>query len=113
MLIDVDRLEDEVKPQIKNARKYLELGKNSINSINIPNDFSYRTRLRNIPQSILEIDGRVNSIDKWLDRIINNLKNVENKNENVMGNLINAIPTVLVGGVDAVAGFNLFAFGTE
>lgn len=102
MLIDVDGLEDKVKPQIKNTRKYLELGKNSINSINIPSDFSYRTRLRNIPQSILNIDARVNNIEKWIDTTINNFTNAETSNKGLIESLLSVIPTSVMGG-DVVA----------
>lgn len=106
MLIDVDKLEDKVKPQIKNTRKYLESGKNSINSISIPSDFSYRTRLMNIPQSILYIDGRVNGIEKWLDTTINNFLSAETKNKGLMESLIGAIPSSLMGGKVVATGGN-------
>lgn len=97
MLIDVDNLKDKVKPQIKNTRKYLQSGKNSINSINIPSDFSYRTRLKNIPQSILDIDGRVSNIETWLDTTIKNFSSVENKNRSLMESLVSQISSSPMG----------------
>lgn len=98
MLIDIDNLEDKVKPQIKNTRKYLELGENAIDSINIPSDFSYSTRLRIIHQSILDIDGRVNVIEKWIDTTINDFSSAEIKNKDLIESLISAIPSSLMGG---------------
>ena len=97
MHVNLDELEDRVKTQIKNIRKNLKSGKNLINSINIPSDFSYRTRLRNIPQSILDIDDRVESIEKWLDTTIDNFSSAEIRNKNLMKDLIGAIPLSITG----------------
>lgn len=97
MHVNLDELEDRVKTQIKNIRKNLKSGKNLINSINIPSDFSYRTRLRNIPQSILDIDDRVESIEKWLDTTIDNISSAEIRNKNLMKDLIGAIPLSITG----------------
>ena len=102
MIIDADQLKGQVKPQIKNARKYLELGKNSINLINTPSDFSYSARLRSIPQSILNIDNKVSSVEHWLDTTISKFANVESSNKSVMDNLISALPIFVIGGGAAV-----------
>ena len=98
MLIDVDGLEGNVKPQIENTRKYLELGKSSINSINIPSDFSYQARIRNISQTISNIDGKVNNIGKWLDTTIKNFTKAETDNKGLIEGLIDSMPTSLISG---------------
>lgn len=103
MLVDVDKLKDMVKPQIRNTRKYLEFGKKSIDSINIPNDFSQRTSLRSIVQSILDIDNRICSIENSINTVINDLSRTELKNKGLMDGLIGAVPSFTVVGGEAGA----------
>lgn len=95
MLIDVEGLEDKVKPQIKNSSKYLGLGKDTLVSISIPIDFSYCTKLRNIPQTILGIDNRINAIENWVNITINNFNNAETNNKGLIEGIIS---TALIGG---------------
>ena len=93
LVVDIDGLEDKVIPQIKNSRKFLESGRDIINTINIPSDFSYRARLRNIPQNILDTDGRVGRIEKWLGTTVSDFSYAEKANQNIMESLLNLIPT--------------------
>lgn len=97
MLIDVDELKDKVKPQIKNTRKYLESAKNSSNSISVPNDFSCKDKLIKIPQNILEIDNRVNIIEKWLEETIDNFDKVEKDNKELIGNIMGIMSETTIG----------------
>lgn len=85
--INVDALEYDVKPQIKNISKYLELGSGSLASISIPSDFSYRSKLINISQVVTDINNRVNSIGNWLNTQINNFSDAEHSNKGLMENL--------------------------
>lgn len=96
MLIDVDGLEDKVKPQIKNTRKYLELAKDTIRAMNIPGDFSQRTQLLNMPQIISEIDARIRDVQKWLNDATDNFASAESNNKGLVENLISAIPTSIM-----------------
>jgi len=106
MYIDLDRLEDEVKPQIKNTRKHLESGYDSLNSISIPSDFSHRSKLINVSQAILDINDRVYSIGSWIDTQINNFSDAEYSNKGLMENLGNAS---LISSLDG----NTYSFGVN
>ena len=88
MLIDVDGLEDKVKPQIKNTRTYLKKGKDTINSISIPSDFSYRSILNNIPQTIMDIDSNIADIQSWVDNAISNFTSAEISNSGIFDNVL-------------------------
>ena len=100
MLVDIDGLENKVKPQIKNIRTKLELGKQKIKSISIPSDFSYRTKLRNIPQTISNLNDRIGNIEKWVNGTIDNFTNAENKNRNLMESLVTSIPNSIMDMLD-------------
>lgn len=96
MQIDVDGLNNEVRTDLRSAMRYLEFSKNSINSINIPRDFKYYSKLKNIPQDITNIYSKIDSIDKWIDWAISNFKGAELNNNILIANLVGSIPTMQV-----------------
>ena len=98
MLIDVDGLEDKVKPQIKNTRKYLELAKDTIRSMNIPSDFTERAKLMNMPQVISAIDGNISNVQRWLNEATDNFTSAESNNKGLVENLISSISTSKIDG---------------
>lgn len=87
--VDVNNLENRVKPILRNGKKYLDDAKRYLNITSIPNDFEYASRLRRIPTDITNIQATINSIEKWLEKSVESFKNLENKNKNLI-NSINA-----------------------
>lgn len=96
LTVNIDGIENKFKPAISNSIKYLGLAEDSLSSIIIPSDFTYRSRLRTLSQNISNIDTRVTNIKNWVDRSISNFNNVERSNKNVVNNLISAIPASLM-----------------
>lgn len=89
MQIDVNNLESQVKPIIRNGRKYIEDAKSFLWGLKIPSDFSYATRLKRIPTDISNVQNEINNIQNWIEKAIDSFKNAENKNKNLI-NSINA-----------------------
>ncbi len=87
--VDVNNLENKVKPILRNGKKYLDDAKRYLNIASIPGDFTYASRLKRIPAEIFNIQTRIYSIEKWMDQSVNSFKNLENKNKNLV-NSINA-----------------------
>lgn len=106
MRVDPDALEYDVKPQIKNISKYLELGSGSLASISIPSDFSYRSKLINISQVVTDINNRINSIGNWLNTQINNFNDAEYSNKGLVENIGR---TSLISSMDG----NTYSFGAN
>ena len=97
MLVDIDELRDVVIPQMKKSIENVELAKNIIDTINIPSDFSYGTRLINISQSLSEIYNKIKDVEKWTETAVEGFSNAENNNKSIMDNLISSIPEIAEG----------------
>jgi len=107
MLIDVDKLENTVKPQMQIARKHLETSKNLISSIVIPSDFSCGAKLKNMPKSILYIDNSISNMEKWVDTAAKKFTNAEKLNTGLIESLISSISTFLMGGKTIARGVSV------
>lgn len=97
MLVDIDELRDVVIPQMKKSIENVESAKNIIDTINIPSDFSYGTRLINISQSLSEIYNKIKDVEEWTETAVEGFSNAENNNKSIMDNLISSIPEIAEG----------------
>lgn len=91
--INLDGLEDNVKPAMKNTMKYLQRAQDIFYSMTIPSDFSYASTLRSMPGTISNIHNRVNTNENWIENTISNFSETENNNSN----LLNSISSLLDG----------------
>jgi len=94
MKVDIDGLNDEVKPQLEKAIKKLDEAKNKLTGIDIPDDFYFYSKLSNMPQDISDINENIKNFEKWLDGKISGLGNAESSNKG----LIDSILAALFGG---------------
>ena len=100
--INLDGLENDVKPSMEKTMRYLQNAQDIISSIAIPSDFSYAGTLRSIPGVILDIYSQVNGSKKWLDECISNFDMAENKNKTLFGNI-----------EDLLSSFNIFETSSQ
>ena len=91
LIFNLDGIKNEVKPVINKSKIYLKTARDIIASINVPNDFSYQSELKKIPQDITNIEEKVENIDKWLNEIIIKFSNAESKNLTKIKGLISSI----------------------
>lgn len=91
--INLDGLENNVKPAMKNTMKYLQRAQDVFYSMTIPSDFSYASTLRGMPGTISNIHSRVSANERWLENAISNFSGAENSNSN----LLNDISSLLEG----------------
>lgn len=89
--INLDGLENNVKPAMSNTMKYLKNAQDILYAIKVPSDFSYYSKLRNIPNTISDIYNNVNTQEKWLEDCINNFDNAENSNKGLLDNIASLI----------------------
>lgn len=87
LTINVDGIEDNFKPAIKNSIKYLESAQSILSSIKIPADFYYSSRIKTLSQDLLNIDDRVIEIKKWVEEKIVSLNNLESNNKNLFNDI--------------------------
>ena len=66
MYTDIDSLENRVMPNLKHIGKYLTLTSDALSSINIPSDFCYGAKLKNLKNTVKDIDYRVRAIVDWV-----------------------------------------------
>ena len=86
--IDLDGLEDKVKPKLKSTMRYLKNAQNILYSINIPSDFAYNSVLRSMPRTISEINSEVNSNAVWVESVIENFDTVEGNNKGIFDEIL-------------------------
>lgn len=82
--IDLDGLEEKVKPAIDDTIRDLEKAQDTISAIKIPEDFQYGGRLKSIPSDIADICSKLEEAKKWLEDCIQKFDNAENSNKNVL-----------------------------
>lgn len=87
MKVDIDGLNDEVKPQLEKAIKKLDEAKSKLTGIDIPDDFYFSSKLSNMPQDIFNINENIKNFEKWLDGKISSLGNAESSNKSLIDNI--------------------------
>lgn len=85
--INLDGLESNVKPAMKNTMKYLQRAQDVFYSMTIPSDFSYASTLRGMPGTISNIHSRVSANERWLENAISNFSVAENSNSNLLNDI--------------------------
>lgn len=91
MKIDINGINNKVKPQLNNSNKYLSKAADIISSLNVPKDFSYYKQLKNMSQDITDIDKNVKNINKWVSDVANKFQTAERKNSNTISSLLSQL----------------------
>lgn len=113
MKINVEGLEKNVKPELANSVKYMKSAKSTISSMNVPTSFTYYSRLKSMPSSLLEIQERIEEMQKWVDEKIKLFTNAENNNISVLDSINDMIANSLskIKGLSTESGSNKFGNG--
>ena len=63
-----DSIKDSVTPNILNAKNHLNVSKSRASSLSIPNDFSNRAFLNNLPNKIKKLEDSCDNVNIWLNK---------------------------------------------
>ena len=69
-----DSIKDSVMPNILNAKNYLSSSKSKANGLSVPNDFSNRAFLNNLPNKIKKLEDSCDKVNAWLNKSIQALE---------------------------------------
>ena len=85
--INLEGLNEEVIPAIKNTKKYLENARYILEKITVPNGFEYEAELRSVNRNIMTIEDEAYTIDKWLEGIIIDFNEAQEKTARMLDNI--------------------------
>ena len=94
LTINIDGLEQKVKPELNNSEKNVKSARELLTSIKIPSDFTYYSRLRSIPSTLLEIEEKMEEAEKWIDERIKMFTSAEKNNNNIVDSLVSSITSI-------------------
>lgn len=86
--INIDSIEKNVKPQIKNSKKDLESAKKIISSINVPTDFSGSSKIKSLPSTLAKIETEIDNATKCVNSIIEKFQQAERNANNTLYTLL-------------------------
>lgn len=89
--INLDGLEDDVRPLLQKTMNYLKNVQDILYSIVIPSDFSYNSTLRNMPGEVSYIYENVKGEEKWISEVISNFSNAESSNSSLIDSIVNLL----------------------
>ena len=89
MFVNENEINKKFRPQIKGTLKNIENAEKILSSIDIPKDFKYYTDVKNMGKSFNESKIEIKLIDKAVDKFINDINAVENKNKKIVDSLMN------------------------
>jgi len=88
MEYDLNRMINNARPQINLGLDNLENAQSIINSIDMPSDFEYCSKLRSIEYRIIDVIRHARQVDNWISETFNKIMTAENANKVLMGKLI-------------------------
>ena len=91
--VDLEGLEDEVKPKMKETSKKLKNVASLLSELIIPDDFKYRDKVKGMPDKIFDVDDEVREDQKWLDMCITGFYNAEGSNKSIIDKIGNFAST--------------------
>ena len=98
--VDLEGLEDEVKPKMKETSKKLRSVAVLLSDLVIPEDFKYRDKIKNMPDKIFNVEEDVKDDQKWLDTCITGFYNAEGSNKSIIDRIGNLASTTAGNFVD-------------
>ena len=84
LTINIDGIESNVKPAIRNSIIKLESAQVILSSLKIPDDFIYSSKIKTLSQDLLSIENRIIEIKKWVGEQIVLMNIIENRNKNLI-----------------------------
>lgn len=100
--VDLEGLEDEVKPKMKATSKKLKSAASLLSGLIIPEDFKYRDKIKNMPDKIFNVEEEVSDTRKWLDTCITGFYNAEESNKSIVDKIKNFTTTNAENFIDDV-----------
>lgn len=101
--IDSEGIEKEVIPNVKNSNTYLKNAKSKLDSIDIPDDFSYKSNIKTCSGDIEEIKNDVKAAQTTLENIIDKFEKVNKDNAAIINSLGSSVSTYLTGGSNSTS----------
>lgn len=99
LVLNQNILNNQAKPSLDQAKRYLNQVRSKCNSLSIPTSFLYRNYLKNIANSLLNIEIDINASKTKIDDTLAQYNGVESKTSNKVRSL-----TAMVGNVTANIG---------
>lgn len=99
LVLNQNILNNQAKPSLDQAKRYLNQARSKCNSLSIPTSFLYRNYLKNIANSLLNIEIDINASKTKIDDTLAQYNGVESKTSNKVRSL-----TAMVGNVTANIG---------
>lgn len=65
-----DSIKDSVIPNVLSAKNHLSSAKSKANGLSVPNDFSNRGFLNNLPNKIKKLEDLCENVNLWLNKSI-------------------------------------------
>lgn len=88
---DTDALNSKVNLNLKKGKSCLDDGANTLASISIPSNFSYRASLSSMPSTIRNNGEKVNELQRWVTDVVNKFTNAESANNLIVNGINNNI----------------------
>lgn len=95
LTINIDGLEKRVKPELNNSEKNIKSARDLLSSIKIPSSFTYYSRLKSMPSTLLEIEEKMEETEKWIDERIKMFTSAESSNNNIVDSLVSSITSMV------------------
>ena len=89
--INLDGLEDDVRPLLQKTMTYLKNAQDILYSMAIPSDFSYNSTLRNMPGEVSYVYENVKGEEKWISEVISNFSSAESSNSSLIDSIANLL----------------------
>lgn len=93
--ININGLKNGVNPKLEKVNTILEKVVDSITSLDIPNDFSYKSTLKNYPSKIRDIKKDIRTIKKDITKIITDFEKAEKNNALLLNQSMAQMDTVI------------------
>lgn len=89
--INTSGIKEKVVPELENAEKELKKLISNINSLTIPDDFTYKYKLKEYSSKVEKINKNVGIIKRNIQKTIRNFENMEKANANILNSNFKAL----------------------
>ncbi len=89
--INTSGVKEKVVPELENAEKELKKLISNINSLTIPDDFTYKYKLKEYSSKVEKINKNVGIIKRNIQKTIRNFENMEKANANILNSNFKAL----------------------
>ena len=104
--ININGLKNGVNPKLEKVNTILEKVVDSITSLDIPNDFSYKSTLKNYPSKIRDIKKDIRTIKKDITKIITDFEKAEKSSAALLNKGMAMMDALIPGASKALTSIN-------